>query len=106
MRSWTIGTIVTCVFALTACGPAGAAPAEVAQPRVDMAIYKHVAQIGWVVRDLDQTVAYWEKLGLRNINRTGVLEFPDTTYRGRKTPLSLKMAFGNIGGVAIEWIQP
>jgi len=83
-----------------------AAPAEVAKPSVDMTIYGHVVQVGWVVKDLDRVVDYWEKLGLHNINRAGVTEFPDVTYRGKKTPLSLKMAFGDIGGVQIEWIQP
>ena len=82
------------------------APAEVAKPSVDMSIYGHVVQVGWVVKDLDRTVGYWEKLGLRNIQRPGVREFPDVTYRGKKTPLSLQMAFGDIGGVQIEWIQP
>ncbi len=104
MKNFPIRMVLLGVFALAACGASAAA--EVAKPTVDMAIYKHVVQVGWVVKDLDSTVAYWEKLGLKNINRTGVLEFPDTTYRGRKAPLSMKMAFCNIGGVEIEWIQP
>lgn len=106
MKYFPIRMMLTCVFALAVCGGATAAPPDAAKPSVDMAIYKHVVQVGWVVKDLDSTVAYWEKLGLKNINRTGVMEFPDTTYRSRKTPLSMKMAFGNIGGVEIEWIQP
>ena len=83
-----------------------AASPEVAKPTVDLSIYGHVVQVGWVVKDLDRVVSYWEKLGLKNINHDGVQEFPDVTYRGKKTPLSLKMAFGDIGGVQIEWIQP
>ncbi len=71
-----------------------------------MSIYGHVVQVGWVVKDLDPVVDYWEKLGLRKIHRAGVMEFPDVTYRGKKTPLSLKMAFADIGGVQIEWIEP
>jgi catechol 2,3-dioxygenase-like lactoylglutathione lyase family enzyme len=51
-------------------------------------------------------VDYWEKLGLKNIRREGVQELSDVTSRGKKNPLSLKMAFANIGGVEIEWIQP
>jgi catechol 2,3-dioxygenase-like lactoylglutathione lyase family enzyme len=80
--------------------------AEATKPTVDLAIYGRVVQVGWVVKDLDRVVSYWEKLGLRNVNRTGVLEFPDNIYRGKKTPLSLKMAFAHIGDVRIEWIQP
>jgi catechol 2,3-dioxygenase-like lactoylglutathione lyase family enzyme len=73
---------------------------------VDLSIYRRVVHVGWVVKDLDRIVDYWEKLGLKNIGPAGVREFPDVTFRGRKTPLSLKMAFANIGDVEIEWIQP
>ncbi|MFB3920170.1 MAG: VOC family protein [Terriglobia bacterium] len=83
-----------------------ALPPDAAKPTVDLAIYGHVVQVGWVVKDLDRVVAYWEKLGLKNIHRDGVQEFPDVTYRGKKAPLSMKMAFADIGGVQIEWIQP
>jgi catechol 2,3-dioxygenase-like lactoylglutathione lyase family enzyme len=83
-----------------------AAPAEVTKPTVDMAIYGHVVQVGWVVKDVDRVVDYWEKLGLKNVQRASVREFPGVTYRGKKTSLSLKMAFADIGGVEIEWIQP
>lgn len=82
------------------------APAEVAKPTLDLAIYGHVVQVGWVVKDLDRVVDYWEKLGLKNVHRAGVREFPDVTSHGKKNPLSLKMAFADIGGVQIEWIQP
>jgi len=82
------------------------ASAQVAKPTVDLSIYRHIVQVGWVVKDLDSVVDYWEKLGLKNIARTGVVENPTTNYRGKKTSLSMKMAFGDIGGVQIEWIQP
>jgi methylmalonyl-CoA/ethylmalonyl-CoA epimerase len=85
-----------------------AAPAlgQVAKPTIDRSLYGHVVQVGWVVKDLDPVVAYWQKLGLEHIRRDGVRDFPDVTYRGKKTPLKMKMAFGDIGGVQIEWIQP
>ncbi len=79
---------------------------RVAQPTIDRSLYDHVVQVGWVVKDLDSVVDYWQMLGLRNIHRAGVMDFPDVIYRGKKTPLKLKMAFGDIGGVQIEWIQP
>jgi len=81
-------------------------PADVAKPTVDLSVYGRVVQVGWVVKDLDRVVDYWEKLGLKNIRRAGIQEFPDVTYRGKKTPLTMKQAFANIGGVEIEWIQP
>ncbi len=86
--------------------PALSKSADITPPSVDLSIYRHVVQVGWVVKDLDRVVDYWEKLGLKHINRTGVREFPDITFRGKKTPLSMKTAFGDIDGVQMEWIQP
>jgi catechol 2,3-dioxygenase-like lactoylglutathione lyase family enzyme len=83
-----------------------ASAADVAKPSVDLSIYGHVVQVGWVVKDLDRVVDHWEKLGLRNVRRAGVVEIPDVIYRGKRTPLRLKLAFADIGGVEIEWIQP
>jgi catechol 2,3-dioxygenase-like lactoylglutathione lyase family enzyme len=83
-----------------------AAPRDVAKPTVDPAIYGHVAQVGWVVRDLDRVVSYWEKLGLKIVRPARVMEFPDTTYRGKRSPIATKMAIARIGGVEIHWIQP
>lgn len=82
-----------------------AAPDE-SKPTVDLSIYRHVAHVGWVAKDLDRVVGYWEKLGLKNVRHEGVQEFPDVTYRGKKTPLSMKMAFARIGDMEIEWIEP
>jgi catechol 2,3-dioxygenase-like lactoylglutathione lyase family enzyme len=82
------------------------ASSQTARPTFDPSLYRHVVQVGWVVKDLDSVVDYWQMLGLRNIRRDGVRDFPDVTYRGKKTPLKMKMAFGDIGGVQIEWIQP
>ncbi len=98
--------LVICALALASSAGWAAPPADVAKPTVDLGIYGHVVHLGWVVKDLDRVVNYWEKLGLKNIHRRSTEEYPDTTYRGRKTPLSMKMAFGDIGGVQIEWIQP
>jgi catechol 2,3-dioxygenase-like lactoylglutathione lyase family enzyme len=83
-----------------------AAPVEVAEPTVDPAIYRRIAQIGWVVKDVDSVVDYWEALGLKNIHRGTVREFQDITYRGKKGPLSFKFAGGQFGDVEIEWVQP
>ncbi len=78
----------------------------ISKPSIDFSIYRHVVHVGWVVKDLDRVVHYWETLGLKNIRRTVVQESPERTYRGKKTHNSRKMAFGNIGGVQIVWIQP
>ncbi len=102
----SLSDVLGFVFILRLACPHNAAAAEVAKPTVDMSIYRHVVHVGWVVSDLDRVVGYWEKLGLKNIQPTDVREFPDITYRGEKTPISLRMAFAQIGNARIEWIEP
>lgn len=107
MRTFVRAGLGYCVFIMVvSVGAAGLRAADESRPTLDPAIYGRIFHLGWVVRDLDPILAYWEKLGVRNIQRDGVQDFPDTTYRGRKTPLSLKEAFCDFGGVEIEWIQP
>ncbi len=79
---------------------------ELASPTVDLSIYRHAVHIGWVAKDLDRVLDYWEKLGLKHVERVGIREMPDRVYRGKKTVLVRKMAFGNLGDVGIEWMQP
>jgi catechol 2,3-dioxygenase-like lactoylglutathione lyase family enzyme len=104
VRRWIV--CVPCLLAVLLACTVPSFPAEVAKPTVDLSVYRRVVHVGWVVKDLDRVVDYWKKLGLKNISPAAVREFPDVTFRGRKTPLSLKMAFANIGDVEIEWIQP
>jgi len=99
-----VTVLLAIVFACTT--RAFSAPPEVAKPTVDLAIYGHVVQVGWVVKDLDRVVDYWERLGLNNVHRDGLREFPDIIYHGKKGPLTVKTAYGRIGGVQIEWIEP
>lgn len=105
-RTMSVPLISGIALFFSLANPPSSPAAEVAKPTVDLSIYGHAVQVGWVVKDLDRVVGYWEKLGLRNIHRTGVREFPDITYRGKKNPLSMKTAFADIGGVQIEWIEP
>lgn len=92
--------LLTCSFGLLAL------PADVAKPTVDTKIYKHAAHMGWVVKDLDPVLDYWEKLGIKHIQRMPPRDFPHITYRGKVTSLTLKMAFADLGSTRIEWIQP
>lgn len=80
--------------------------AEVAKPTVDLSIYGHVSSITWVVKDLDPVVSYWEKLGLKNVHRTEVAPFEGLIYKGQPAPNTARSAFGHVGGVLIEWVQP
>jgi catechol 2,3-dioxygenase-like lactoylglutathione lyase family enzyme len=86
--------------------PLSPASAQAAKPTIARSLYGHVVQVGWVVKDLDSVTNYWEMLGLKDIHRAGVMEISGVTYRGKKTSIRMKMAFGDIGGVQIEWIQP
>jgi len=79
---------------------------DTAKPTVDLSIYGHVSSIVWIAKDLDPVVDYWEELGLKNIQRTRVREFTDLIYRGKLAPTTARSAFGHVGGVLIEWIQP
>ncbi|MGO8815900.1 MAG: VOC family protein [Terriglobia bacterium] len=99
---------LTAVFAILLSVAAGASArgANVVKPTVDLSIYGHVNSVIWVAKDLDPVLNYWEKLGLKNIERTKVTEFTGLIYRGKPAPTTAKSAFGQVGGVMIEWIQP
>jgi methylmalonyl-CoA/ethylmalonyl-CoA epimerase len=81
-------------------------PADASQPTVDLAIYRRVVEVCFVVKDLDRTVDFWEKLGLRDLRRMGVQVEPNVTYLGKESPLHLKLARGQIGDARIRWIEP
>jgi methylmalonyl-CoA/ethylmalonyl-CoA epimerase len=107
MENITAGTLMAAVclsFGPAMLGAQSSSP--VARATVDGSIYRHIVQVGWVVKDLDPVVDYWQKLGLKDIQRDGVRDFPNVNYRGKIINLKMKMAFGDIGGVQIEWIQP
>ena len=80
--------------------------AEISKPTVDLSIYGHVSSVVWIAKDLDPVLNYWEKLGLKDIERTNVTEFTGLIYRGKPAPTTARSAFGHLGSVMIEWIQP
>jgi len=94
------------VILLAAAIAQGGRASDVATPAVDPAIYGHVSSIIWVVKDLDPVLRYYENLGLKDIQRTGVREFTGLAYKGKPAPTTGKSAFAHIGHVFIEWIQP
>ena len=49
---------------------------------------------------------YWQRLGIHNIHRDGVVSFPDLTYRGKKDPARAKQVTAHLDGLDIKWIQP
>jgi catechol 2,3-dioxygenase-like lactoylglutathione lyase family enzyme len=96
---------LTLALLLAACATRGYG-ADIAKPTVDLSIYGHVSSLVWIAKDLDPVVDYWEKLGLKDVQRTNVTEFTGLIYRGKPAATTAKSAFGHVGGVLIEWIQP
>ena len=92
----------------TAASPfhAPATPDETAAPALDPTIYHHVAQVIWVVKDVDRVVDYWQRLGVHNIHRDGVVSFPNLTYRAKPDPARAKQVTANLDELEIKWIQP
>jgi hypothetical protein len=82
------------------------APEETAAPALDPAVYHHVAQVIWVVSDIDGVVDYWQHLGVHDIHRDGVVSFPNLTYRGKTDPASARQVTAKVGELEIKWIQP
>jgi catechol 2,3-dioxygenase-like lactoylglutathione lyase family enzyme len=83
-----------------------AAPDETATPALDPAIYHHVAQVIWVVKDIDSVVDYWQRLGIHNIHRDGMVSFPNLTYRSKPDPARAKQVTATVDELKIKWIQP
>jgi catechol 2,3-dioxygenase-like lactoylglutathione lyase family enzyme len=68
-----------------------------------------VCQIGLVVRDIERSAeAYSQVFGLPkpNVIITDEYEVAKTTYRGQPTRAQAKLAFFNMGQVALELIEP
>ncbi len=105
MKPWHPRALTLAVLLATAPLPSSLA-AEIAKPTVDLSIYGHVSSVVWVAKDLDPVLNYYEKLGLKDIQRTNVTDRPGLIYRGKSAPTTAKAAFGRIGGVSFEWIQP
>jgi catechol 2,3-dioxygenase-like lactoylglutathione lyase family enzyme len=82
------------------------APEETAEPALEPAVYHHVAQVIWVVSDIDRVVDYWQHLGIHDIRRDGMVSFPNLTYRGKPDPASARLVTANVGQLEIKWIQP
>uniref|UniRef100_A0A7C4FIA9 Glyoxalase n=1 Tax=Ignisphaera aggregans TaxID=334771 RepID=A0A7C4FIA9_9CREN len=71
--------------------------------------FKRVAQIGIVVRDIEEALDFWCKL--LKIERPRVIETEEwektrATYKGVPTRGRAKLAFIELDNVAIELIQP
>jgi catechol 2,3-dioxygenase-like lactoylglutathione lyase family enzyme len=72
---------------------------------IDLTIYRRVAHLGWVVRDVDATATAWRSLGVNDVTHLGVREFA-ATYRGRTVTARVKTAHARFANGAVQWIQP
>ena len=75
------------------------------QPPALPDIYKSVHALTWVVRDVDKTVAGWQRLGFTDIRIVGDVTFADVRYFGKPATCIAKVAEGHLGDVAVQWIQ-
>lgn len=100
--SWLLGMAF---FLPLTLGALGQEPAAV-QPTLNQDVFRHVAQVVWVVKDVDRVTDYWEHLGVRDIHRDGLVHYKNLTYRGKPDPATVKQVTGHIGSLEIKWIQP
>jgi hypothetical protein len=73
---------------------------------LDPTIYHHVAQITWVVGDLDRVVNYWQQLGIKDVHKEGNVTYSHLSYRGKPDRATAKQATAIVAGLQIKWIQP
>lgn len=99
---WVLGMVAILPLTVGAVGQGQATDA----PTLNQDVFHHVAQVVWVVKDLDRVVSYWEQLGVRDIHRDGVVHYKNLTYRGKADPATVKQATGHIGSLEIKWIEP
>ena len=75
------------------------------EPRLKL---KGINQIGFVVEDLDKSMAaYWQNFGIGpwRIYTYGPPLVKQTTYRGRREDFHMRIALADFGGLMIELIQ-
>lgn len=97
-----LGLVAFLPLPLGALGEASAG----AQPTLDQNAFRHVAQVVWVVKDVDRVAGYWEHLGVRDIHHDGLVHYGNLTYRGKPDPATVKQVTGHIGSLEIKWIEP
>jgi catechol 2,3-dioxygenase-like lactoylglutathione lyase family enzyme len=85
--------------ALAAPPPASAAPAATPE------IYRRVASVHWVVRDLDAVRAAWGRFGFRASQDLGELTVAGS-WRGQPGTTRLRAAAARIAGLEVVWLQP
>jgi methylmalonyl-CoA/ethylmalonyl-CoA epimerase len=68
--------------------------------------YKKVESIIWVVQDIDSVVKGWQGLGFSIGQPVGELDLPEVQLRGRPAQVTVRLAQGDLGGLAVLFVQP
>jgi hypothetical protein len=89
------------LMALSLLTLAVAAPARAELPEM----YRRVASVHWVVKDLDQVKAGWGKLGFPAALDLGEISVAGS-FRGQSGSSRFRIAQSRIAGADVVWIQP
>ena len=107
---WIVAVIFSTALLAGNVGPAAQVTAATSQhaavPELDASVFHHVAQVVWVVSDSDRVADYWQRLGIHDIHRDGVVKFPNLTYQGKPDPARARQIVAKVGELEIRWIQP
>jgi methylmalonyl-CoA/ethylmalonyl-CoA epimerase len=68
-------------------------------------LYREVASVHWVVRDLEATKAAWARLGFRSVQDLGEMTVTGS-FRGRSGATRLRVATARLAGLDVVWLQP
>jgi catechol 2,3-dioxygenase-like lactoylglutathione lyase family enzyme len=90
MKAIALGAVVL--------GLAGPVQAELPE------LYRRVASVHWVVKDLDQAKAGWAKLGFP-VQDLGEMSVPGS-LRGQSGASRFRFALARLAGANVVWIQP
>jgi catechol 2,3-dioxygenase-like lactoylglutathione lyase family enzyme len=104
MRTVVIASLFALALLAVSITPTSATPPEA--PALDPSLYHHVAQVTWVVADVDRVADYWQHLGIHDIHRDGAVNFPNLTHQGKPDPASVKQITAQVDALEIRWIQP
>jgi catechol 2,3-dioxygenase-like lactoylglutathione lyase family enzyme len=104
MRIVVIASLFALALLAVSITPTSATPPDA--PALDPSLYHHVAQVTWVVADVDRVADYWQHLGIHDIHRDGVVNFPNLTHQGKPDPASAKQITAQVDALEIRWIQP
>jgi catechol 2,3-dioxygenase-like lactoylglutathione lyase family enzyme len=68
-------------------------------------LYRQVASVHWVVRDLEATKAAWSRLGFRAVQDLGEMTVAGS-FRGQSGTARLRVATTRLAGLDVVWLQP